>query len=102
MPFLLMIFLPVVCLFPDSPRPPWGGSPALSALLTALAVALLAGHAFVVSRRVTRPLARDPALRDQLLPRYERWRFAHQLRLCTAYVLLLALPASRRAAGHPR
>src|SRR5437763_1843540 len=68
MPFLLMIFLSVVCLFQGYPRPPWGGSPWLSAALTALAVALLAGHALVVSRRVSRPLAREPALRDRLLP----------------------------------
>src|SRR5262249_47972010 len=55
------------------------------------AVALLAAHAFLVARRVSRPLARDPALRDQLLPRYERWRFVHQVAVCASYVLILAL-----------
>jgi Zn-dependent protease with chaperone function len=91
MSFLLMVFLTVVCLFPGYPRPPWGGSPALSAALTGLVVVLLGGHAFVVSRRVSRPLVRDPGLRDALLSRYERWRFGHQLAVCAAYVLALAL-----------
>jgi STE24 endopeptidase len=88
MPFLLMIFLTVVCLFERYPQPPW--SPNTSVALTALAVLLVAAHAFWVSRRVCWSLAGDPSLRDKLLRRYERGRFVHQLVMIGAFVVALA------------
>src|SRR5262249_54874221 len=89
MSFLLMVFLVLVCLPESYPPPPWGGSPAASALLTVLGVGLVGLHAFVVSRRVSRPLARDPSLRDAVIARYERWRFAHRVGLFAVYGLAL-------------
>jgi len=92
MPFLLMALLTVACL-PDVgsdfwPEPllptPWDPqqpSAAWSALLTGLGVALVGLNAWRMSRRVARPLDRDPNLRDRVLPRYERGRFVHQFAL---------------------
>jgi Zn-dependent protease with chaperone function len=89
MSFLLMVFLVLVCL-PDSyPAPRWGITPGLSAALTGVTVLLIGCHAFFVSRRITRPLARDPSLRESLLPRYERGRFIHQLALFGVFGLAL-------------
>jgi Zn-dependent protease with chaperone function len=94
MSFLLMVFLVLVCLPESYPAPLWGragseGSVAGSALLTLLGIGLVGLHAFVVSRRVSRPLARDPSLRDTLVARYERWRFAHRVGLFAMYGLVL-------------
>jgi Zn-dependent protease with chaperone function len=95
MPFLLMVLLTVACL-PDLeiqqdgstfwPEPllptPFGLDPVLwSVLLTAGATLAVGVHAWWLSRRVAAPLHRDPNLRDQLLPRYERRRFFHQFGL---------------------
>jgi Zn-dependent protease with chaperone function len=95
MAFLLMVFLLLVCLFADRYYERfsylWLGSPALSAALTVLAMALVALNAFRVAQRFARPLRRDPALRDRLLRRYERGRFAHQFFLTGAYALALPL-----------
>jgi STE24 endopeptidase len=91
MSFLLMIFLTLVCLFEDYPAPPWAGEPALAAGLTALSVLLVAAHAWWLSRRVSAPLARDPSLRDSLLPAYERGRFWHQIIQFACYGIALAV-----------
>src|SRR5262245_39120419 len=91
MSFLLMIFLTLVCLFEDYPAPPWAGQPGLAGLLTGLAILLVAAHAWWVARRVSAPLARDPSLRDALLPAYERGRFWHQIIQFSAYGLALAV-----------
>ena len=91
MPFLLMLLLTLACL-PDLsfwPEPfwkqelaPFGVSPVVwSVLLTGLALALVGLNAFWMSRRVAVPLQRDPNLRERVLPRYERWRFFHQIAL---------------------
>jgi Zn-dependent protease with chaperone function len=91
MSFLLVVFLTLVCLFNDYPAVLWGGTPELSAALTAGAVLLIGLHAFIVSRRVSWPLARDPGLRDRVLARYERWRFFHQTGQFVLYGLTLGV-----------
>src|SRR6185437_7630939 len=91
MPFLLMVFLVLVCV-PDAktwPTPPWTDSPLRCVAITWLAVALTAAHAFLGSRRVRRPLHVEPALREQLLRRYERGRLHHQIGLFVMYILAL-------------
>jgi STE24 endopeptidase len=91
MPFLLMVLLTLACL-PDVDGEVWPPPPLLpaplglhpaawSALLTGLGVALVGLNAYRMSRRVARPLNRDPNLRDRVLPRYERARFLHQFAL---------------------
>jgi STE24 endopeptidase len=92
MSFLLMVFLTLVCVVADKPPlPQWPTTPEQSALLTGVAVLLVGLHAFWVSRRVSWPLARDPARRERLLARYERWRFLHQLLQFGVYILALAV-----------
>ncbi len=93
MPFLLMVFLVLVCVpnadaWPDPPWP-WPMSPWWCVAATWLAVALTGLHAFCVSRRVHRPPALEPSLRERLLHRYERGRFHHQIGLFVFYVLAL-------------
>src|SRR5438067_2169187 len=93
MPFLLMVLLTVACLpdvggdvwpeplLPDAVADSDSARVAWSALLTGLGVALVGLNAWRMSRRVARPLERDPNLRDRVLPRYERGRFLHQFAL---------------------
>src|SRR5947209_636638 len=90
MSFLLMIFLTLVCLFQHYPKPPWSDAPGWSAVLAAAGVVAVGLHAFLVSRRVSWSLARDPSLRDALLARYERWRFFHQAGQLVLFVVVLA------------
>jgi Zn-dependent protease with chaperone function len=93
MPFLLLLFLALVCLpdLDDLPPPAlaWIGSPACSAALTWLTVAGVAAYALWVSQRVARPLERDPVRRFPLAPRYERRRWVHQAIAIGAYILVL-------------
>jgi Zn-dependent protease with chaperone function len=91
MSFLLMVFLTLVCLFESYPAPLWGGSPGLAALLTGLLVLAVAGHAYWLSRQVSRPLARDPSLRDRVLAQYERRRSTHQIGQFVVFTLALCL-----------
>jgi Zn-dependent protease with chaperone function len=93
MPFLWMVFLTLVCLpeLEQWPQPLWGDQPGLSALATWLAVAVVVGYAWVTARRVRGPLEKDPRQRDALLPRYERWRFGHQLAVFAVYTASLCL-----------
>src|SRR5438105_1917922 len=91
MSFLLMIFLTVVCLRNGYPEPAWKESPGLSVLLTAAAVLGVGLHAWWVSWRCSRSLARDPARRERTLARYERGRSVHQLVQMGAFVVMLAV-----------
>jgi Zn-dependent protease with chaperone function len=86
-----MVFLTLVCLCDWYPPPPWSHAPKASLLLTAGVVLLIGMHAFWVSQRVTRPLSRDPSLRDRLLARYERGRFIHQMGQFGLYALALGV-----------
>src|SRR5216683_1723713 len=89
MPFLLLIFLAMVCLpdLDDLPHPAfvWISSPVWSAALTWLAVASVTLYARWMSQRVVRPLECDPAQRFPLAPRYERWRWIHPFVVYGAY-----------------
>ncbi|HEY7310362.1 MAG TPA: M48 family metallopeptidase [Gemmataceae bacterium] len=91
MPFLLMVFLVLVCL-PDAntwPQPLWTNSPALCVAATWLGVLLTGLHAYWVARCVSRPLQGEPSLRERLLRRYERGRFHHQIGVFVVYLLCL-------------
>lgn len=93
MPFLLMVFLVLVCV-PEMDvwkAPPWpeSVSPWWCVAATWFAVALTGAHAFAVARRVRQPMASDPLWRERLLNRYERGRFHHQIGLFVMYMLAL-------------
>jgi Zn-dependent protease with chaperone function len=90
MPFLLMVFLTLVCL-PDAkdwPKPEWLPSPAWSVLLTGLGVAVVGLHAHRVARRLSLGL-RQGVGRDALLRPYERGRLHNQLLLFGSFVVEL-------------
>jgi Zn-dependent protease with chaperone function len=103
MPFLLMVFLVLVCL-PDAnswpPSPLWPHSPALCVAVTWLGVLLTGLHAYWVARRVTGPLQGEPALRERLLKRYERGRLHHQIGVFVFYLLALRVFGWGWAVGH--
>jgi Zn-dependent protease with chaperone function len=91
MPFLLMVFLVLVCL-PEPeiwPKPLWTDSPLASLAVTWLIVLLTGLHACVVARRVHKPLDNGPSLREHLLIRYERDRFRQQLAVFALFILSL-------------
>jgi STE24 endopeptidase len=91
MPFLLMVFLVLVCL-PEPEawwKPLWTDSPLACVAATWLAILLTSLHAFFVARRVRVPLEGEPSLRERLLTRYERGRFHHQIAVFLVYVLAL-------------
>lgn len=93
MPFLLMVFLVLVCL-PEpevwaSWKPLWTDSPPACAAATWLTVLLIGLHAYFVARRVSGPLQSEPSRRDQLLARYERGRLRQQIALFVLYVFAL-------------
>lgn len=98
MPFLLMVFLTLVCL-PDLDLwsepllpAPWNMEPVVwSALLTGLSMYVPLVYAFFVTRQVVRPLRRDARLRDELARRYERLRFIHQFLLLGCFSLALGV-----------
>jgi Zn-dependent protease with chaperone function len=101
MPFLLMIFLTLVCLpeLRDWPAPlgaGWLSETAINPLVwavgwTAAAVTLVAWRARRVTQALTRGLERDPAAREQILRRYERGRFRTHLLLFALYTLCLVV-----------
>lgn len=91
MSFLVMIFLTLVCLFDWDWPPLLGGTSLESALWTLVIVCLVGLHAWWVSFRFAHPVSRDPLLRDDLLPRYERGRFRHQFLSFAAYALILVV-----------
>jgi STE24 endopeptidase len=94
MPFLLMVFLVLVCL-PEpeawSSLPRWTDAPWSCVAVTWLTVLLTALHAFWVARRVSAPLECEPSLRERLLTRYERGRLHHQIAVFVLYVLALLI-----------
>jgi Zn-dependent protease with chaperone function len=91
MPFLLMVFLTVVCLPEAKEWPePWGvDSPAWSAALTGLGMLLTVLHARRVCGALLRGLRGGPAGRENALRRYERGRTRHLLLVLGVYVLSL-------------
>jgi Zn-dependent protease with chaperone function len=93
MSFLLMVFLTLVCLpEPDwYPEAPWGDTPGSGLWGVPLLLLVVLLHAWWVERRFSLPVARDPGLRDTLLPRYERGRFTHQTLVFGLYTLVLLL-----------
>jgi STE24 endopeptidase len=91
MPFLLMVFLVLVCL-PEPEawlEPRWTNSPLDCVAVTWIAMFVISLYAFLVARRVSGPLESEPTLRDRLLTRYERGRFRHQIALFILYILAL-------------
>jgi Zn-dependent protease with chaperone function len=91
MSFLLMVFLTVLCLY-DGYQQRWANGPTWAPVLAAAGTVVLVGlHSLWVSRRVVRRLAHDPAAREQLLARYERWRYLHQVVQVGLFVLLLGV-----------
>ncbi len=90
MPFLLLLFLTLACL-PDEWPEPWKpfASPAVSAALTWLGVALLVAFACAVAAYVCRHLAADPGHREHVLRRYSRLRTYHVFILLGGYALVL-------------
>ncbi len=102
MPFLLMVFLTLVCL-PDEgdwPHPSWIPSAGASAGLTAAGVLALVGYAWLLARRTRRALLTDPVGREAVLARYERGRAAHRLLVFAVYAAALLLFGWGRAAYH--
>jgi Zn-dependent protease with chaperone function len=91
MPFLLMVFLVLVCLpEPDTwPKPLWTDSPLVAVAATWLSVLLIGLHAFWLARSVSRRLQTDPSRREHWLARYERGRLHQQIGLFVFYVLTL-------------
>jgi STE24 endopeptidase len=105
MPFLLMVFLVLVCipevsnwwkpawwyLFPhDAANPnPLTESPLWSVGLSAVAMGLTVVYAWLVARRVRGPLTLDPTLREEVLRRYEKGRARHHVALFVVYLLVL-------------
>jgi Zn-dependent protease with chaperone function len=104
MPFLLLLFLTLVCL-PERWDEPvaWFASPARSAALTWGGVVLAAAVARGVAASVCR-LAADPERREAALRRYGKWRFRHVLVLLGLYTVSLYLFGwgwtVQRLAGH--
>jgi Zn-dependent protease with chaperone function len=93
MPFLLIVFLTLVCL-PDEndwPVPSWLASATVSATLTAAAALAVAGYAWWLSRRTRLALRADPGSRDVALARYERSRSIHHGLVFAAFTASLFL-----------
>jgi Zn-dependent protease with chaperone function len=91
MPFLLMVFLVLVCL-PDPQtwlEPRWTDSPWACLAATLLTVMATGLHAWWVARRIGGRLEKEPANRGRLLARYERARFYQQIALFVFYTLAL-------------
>ncbi len=92
MPFLLLVFLSLVCLpevGKDWPVPPWGDLPWLSVVLTAFTVFVSTLSALRLSRGVRRALSPDFFVRESVLTRYEKGRSRHQVLVFVLYVLAL-------------
>lgn len=89
MPFLLLLFLTLVC-FPESwPGPFWDASAAQSAGISWLGMGLGVVAAALLAARVRCLVARDDARRDIVLRRYQSWRFLHLIGLFLTYGVAL-------------
>jgi Zn-dependent protease with chaperone function len=103
MPFLLLLLLTLVCLPEPQERsapPDWLGTEGC-VVLTWLNVLIVAGVAAFVGMRARRTLLRQPALRDEFLHRYPRWRFYHLVGLIAVYGTALFLFGWGRVASFP-
>src|SRR5437762_3965725 len=89
MPFLLLLFLTLVCM-PESWQEPvlFSTTPALSAALTAACMGVVVGMAALVSRRL-RALAYGASTRERVSRRYGSWRLYHLMSLLGLYALSL-------------
>src|SRR5581483_2287155 len=94
MPFLLMIFLVVICL-PDPKDwpgiPLYGNLPAISAAATWLLALIPVLLAACMARSAIRALRQDHTDRVALARRFDRWRFRHQIVLFAAFGLALVV-----------
>jgi Zn-dependent protease with chaperone function len=91
MPFLLLLFLTLVCIPNNWPAPPWTAleSTAISAGLTWLGVAVVVGFARTIAAGVTHRLVLDPGRRERVLRRYGRQRTYHLILLIGVYAATL-------------
>lgn len=94
MPFLLMIFLTLVCvpeLAPEVqwPQPLMPGGAATSAALTWFVLSVPVLYAFYLSQEASWRMDHDPWERDRVIARLERGRFLHQCLLFGLYCLAL-------------
>ncbi|HVS34376.1 MAG TPA: M48 family metallopeptidase [Gemmataceae bacterium] len=99
MPFVLMIFLTIVCLPSWKDAPSFVTSPLWSAVLTWLGVALLAAESLWCAWRVRRRLDRDPIRRDRVAAWYERRRVWRQFLLLAVFGLSVYALSWAWAAG---
>jgi Zn-dependent protease with chaperone function len=100
MPFLLMVFLTLVCL-PDGedwPTPRGVPSATASAGLTAACVVAVVASAWFLAWRARRALERSLSGREVVLARYERGRLVHRLLVLGVYAGSLFLLGWGRAA----
>lgn len=92
MPFLLLLFLTLVCLPDEWPVPQVGvQSPLGSTLLTGLGMAVGIAAAALIAWRTRQRLAREPMQRDRLIRRYSSWRMYHLFGLFAIYSMALYL-----------
>jgi Zn-dependent protease with chaperone function len=93
MPFLLMVFLTLVCMprVDGWSQPGWDPSFWESALWTWLGVFLTVAYAFIISRPLCRPLNQSVARREAMLQRYDRRRAFHSILLLVTYGLSIWL-----------
>jgi STE24 endopeptidase len=91
MPFLLMLFLVLVCLpEPDVWLPPlWTDAPWLCVAVTWCLILFSSLTAFWLARRGRKVLESEPKLRERVLTRYERARRYYQIVLSAGYLLAL-------------
>jgi Zn-dependent protease with chaperone function len=85
MPFLLLLVLTLTCLPRDWPEPPGNIGPLGSAIVTWLAIALMAAVAWLASRRLRGRLQRDPSSRPAVAQRYATFRRWHFYALLAVY-----------------
>ncbi len=92
MPFVLLLFL-TLALLPEEWSKPWEplASPARSAAVTWLGVALVAGFARAIASGVARRLRRHPEQRERILHRYGQCRTYHMFVLLGVYAAALYL-----------
>jgi STE24 endopeptidase len=85
MPFLLLLVITFACLPVKWPEPPAWLGPGGCALLTLAGTLLLMGLAGLLSRTLSRQVARHPEQRSLLVRRYTSWKFYYFLILLSVY-----------------